>query len=267
MEPGSPVDLRQHQPHTARMYDYYLGGKDHYSADKEAAEQVVAIWPGVRVAAQENRAFIHRVTRFLAHAGIRQFLDVGTGIPTEPSLHQVAQQVAPNARVVYVDNDPIVLAHAQALLVSTPQGHTNYVSADVTTPEEILDAPGLRETLDLTQPVALSLNALMHFVPDEQDPYGIIDTLMDALAPGSYLVMTHVTPDFDPTTIATVVDIYRRSDLPCQVRSREEFMRFFQELDLVDPGVEVPHGWRLDGIARPKTIDAQVSAYAGVARK
>ncbi|WP_433714500.1 SAM-dependent methyltransferase [Nocardia sp. CA-084685] len=267
MEPGSPVDLRQNQPHTARMYDYYLGGKDHYSADEQAAEQVVSIWPGVREAAQQNRAFIHRVTRFLAGAGIRQFLDVGTGIPTEPNLHQVAQQVAPDARVVYVDNDPIVLVHARALMVSSPEGRTNYISADVTTPEKILNAPGLRETLDLSQPVALSLNALMHFIPDELDPYGIVDTLMNELVPGSYLVMTHVTPDFDPTAIGTVVDIYRRSGLPCQVRSRDEFMRFFQGLELVDPGVAVPHRWRPDGVEPPKKMDAQVSAYAGVARK
>ncbi|WP_227982145.1 SAM-dependent methyltransferase [Nocardia spumae] len=267
MEPGSPVDLRQHQPHTARMYDYYLGGQDHYSADAQAAEQVVTIWPGVRTAAQQNRAFIHRVTRFLAEAGVRQFLDIGTGIPTEPNLHQVAQQVAPDSRVVYVDNDPIVLVHARALMVSSPQGRTNYVSADVTTPEKILDAPGLRDTLDLTRPVALSLNALMHFVPDEQDPYGIVTTLMDSLAPGSYLVMTHVTPDFDPAVIASVVDIYRGSGLPCQVRSREEFLRFFEGLELVDPGVQVPHCWRPDGVAPPKKMDAQVSAYAGVARK
>ncbi|WP_339429191.1 SAM-dependent methyltransferase [Nocardia spumae] len=267
VEPGSPVDLRQHQPHTARMYDYYLGGQDHYSADAQAAEQVVTIWPGVRTAAQQNRAFIHRVTRFLAEAGVRQFLDIGTGIPTEPNLHQVAQQVAPDSRVVYVDNDPIVLVHARALMVSSPQGRTNYVSADVTTPEKILDAPGLRDTLDLTRPVALSLNALMHFVPDEQDPYGIVTTLMDSLAPGSYLVMTHVTPDFDPAVIASVVDIYRGSGLPCQVRSREEFLRFFEGLELVDPGVQVPHCWRPDGVAPPKKMDAQVSAYAGVARK
>ncbi len=267
MEPGSPVDLQKDQPHTARMYDYYLGGKDHYRADREAAEKVVGIWPGVRVAARENRAFIHRVTRFLAQAGIRQFLDIGTGIPTEPSLHQVAQQVAPEARVVYVDNDPLVLVHARALLVSSPQGRTNYVSADVTMPETILDAPGLTETLDLTQPVALSLNALMHFVPDEHGAYDIVDTLMAGLAPGSYLVMTHVTPDFDPAAISTVVGIYRGSGMPCQVRTREEFTRFFRQLELVEPGVEVPHRWRPDGIAPAQTVDAEVSAYAGVARK
>ncbi|MCC3312430.1 SAM-dependent methyltransferase [Nocardia africana] len=267
MESGSPVDLRQNQPHTARMYDYYLGGQDHYSADAEAAEKVVATWPGVRVAAQQNRAFIHRVTRFLANAGIRQFLDIGTGIPTEPNLHQVAQQVAPEARVVYVDNDPIVLVHARALMISSPEGRTNYISADVTTPEAILDAPGLHETLDLTRPVAVSLNALMHFVPDGQDAYGIIETLMKRFVPGSYLVMTHVTPDFDPTAIATVVDIYRRSGLPCQVRSRDQFARFFDGMELIEPGVEVPHRWRPDGVAPPKKMDAQVSAYAAVARK
>ncbi|MEU6562715.1 SAM-dependent methyltransferase [Nocardia nova] len=249
------------------MYDYYLGGQDHYAADAEAAEQVLKIWPGVRAAAQQNRAFIHRVTRFLAHAGIGQFLDIGTGIPTEPNLHQVAQQITPDARVVYVDNDPIVLVHARALMVSSPEGRTNYVSADVTTPEKILDAPGLRDTLDLSRPVALSLNALMHFVPDEQNAYGIVTALMDALAPGSYLVMTHVTPDFDPTAIAAVVEVYRRSGLPCQVRSRDEFLKFFGGLELVEPGVEVPHRWHLDGVAPPKKMDAQVSAYACVARK
>ncbi|MQY23291.1 SAM-dependent methyltransferase [Nocardia macrotermitis] len=267
MEPGPPVDLQKDQPHTARMYDYYLGGKDHYRADREAAEKVVGIWPGVRVAARQNRAFIHRVTRYLANAGVRQFLDIGTGIPTEPNLHQVAQQVAPDARIVYADNDPLVLVHARALMVSSPEGRTNYVSADVTTPEQILESPGLHDTLDLTRPIALSLNALLHFIPDDRDPHGIVDTLMDRLAPGSYLVMTHVTPDFDPTSIGTVVDIYRHSGLPCQVRSKAEFARFFERFELIDPGVEVPHRWRPDGAPTPEKMDAEVSAYAAVARK
>ncbi|WP_217146823.1 SAM-dependent methyltransferase, partial [Streptomyces sp. AC627_RSS907] len=163
------------KPHPARMYDYYLGGKDHYEVDQQAAEKVVEINPGIKICAGTNRRFMHRATRYLAAAGVRQFLDIGTGIPTEPNLHQVAQSVAPEARVVYADNDPIVLTHAQALLRSTREGRTAYIHADVREPEKILAAQELRETLDMSQPVALSLNALLHFVPDEFHAYDLVE--------------------------------------------------------------------------------------------
>ncbi|ABW12495.1 protein of unknown function DUF574 [Parafrankia sp. EAN1pec] len=180
------------------MYDYYLGGKDNFPADREAAEQVIGTFPSVRALARQNRSFMTRATRYLAgEMGIRQFLDIGTGIPTSPNLHEVAQSLVPAARVVYADNDPIVLAHARALLASSPQGRTVYLDADLRDPESILDSPQLRETLDLTQPVALSLVAILHFIKGDE-PYAIVRRLLDALPAGSYLVLTHGTADLDP---------------------------------------------------------------------
>ncbi|GDY49767.1 hypothetical protein SVIO_003900 [Streptomyces violaceusniger] len=176
------LNLRTDKAHSARMYDFYLGGKDNYEADREAAGKVAAAYPGIFVCARENRAFMHRATRVLARDhGIRQWLDIGTGIPTKPNLHEVAQSVAPDARIVYVDNDPIVLVHAQSLLTSSAEGRTAYIRADVNEPDAILQSPELIETLDLTKPVALSLNALMHFVTDAQDAHGIVRRLMGAL--------------------------------------------------------------------------------------
>ncbi|MBH5333604.1 SAM-dependent methyltransferase [Streptomyces pactum] len=265
----APGQIDTSRPHPARMYDYYLGGKDHYEVDQDAAAHVMAIYPSIKTCARTNRSFMHRATRWLAsEAGVRQFLDIGTGIPTEPNLHQVAQAVAPDSRVVYTDNDPIVLAHAQALLHSTPQGRTSYIQADVREPERIVNAPELHETLDLSRPVALSLNALLHFVPDEFKPYDIVGRLVDALPSGSYLVLSHCTPDFDPETWAKVVEIYRQGGIPAQVRSRAEVQEFFEGLELVAPGVEVPHRWRPDDAAEATGVtDAEVSLYAGVARK
>ncbi|WKX68851.1 SAM-dependent methyltransferase [Streptomyces sp. XD-27] len=257
------------RPHTARMYDYYLGGKDHYESDQECADGVIALFPAIKIVARTNRSFMHRATRWLAReAGIRQFLDIGTGIPTEPNLHQVAQSVAPDSRIVYTDHDPIVLTHAQALLHSTPEGRTAYVQADVREPERILSAPELHETLDLSQPVALSLNALLHFVSDEFRPYELVRQLVDALPSGSYLVVSHCTPDFEPETWTKLVEIYRNGGIPAQVRSRSEVEAFFAGLELVEPGVVSAHRWKPDEEAAAATVtDGEVSMWAGVARK
>ncbi|MBL1098744.1 SAM-dependent methyltransferase [Streptomyces coffeae] len=255
------------KPHSARMYDYYLGGKDHYEVDEQAAAHVIAVYPGIKTCARTNRSFMHRATRWLAkEAGIRQFLDIGTGIPTEPNLHQVAQDVAPDARIVYADNDPIVLAYAQALLHGTPEGRTAYLQADVREPERILTAPELHETLDLNQPLALSFNALFHFVPDEYQPYALVRQFVEALPSGSYLVLSHCTPDFDPETWEKVAAIYRGGGIPAQVRSKAEVERFFEGLELVAPGVEEPHRWKPDGEV-PALSSADVSFWVGVARK
>ncbi|WP_077063441.1 SAM-dependent methyltransferase [Streptomyces sp. MP131-18] len=270
-----PLDLRLDIPHSARMYDFYLGGKDNYAPDREAARQVEAVFPGISVCARENRHFMHRVTRMLvAQHGMRQWLDIGTGIPTSPNLHEVAQDVEPQVRVVYVDNDPIVLAHARALLNSSPEGRTAYIQADVRHPERILAAPQLTATLDLCQPIVLSLHAVLHFVPDESDPYGIVRRLLDALPSGSALALSHCTPDFDPETWARVVDIYRAGGTPAQVRSRSEVERFFEGLDLAEPGLEVAHRWRPDPeevprrhFPGPEVNDATVSLWAGVGFK
>lgn len=264
----TPVDLKIDVPHTARMYDYYLGGKDNYPADRQAAEQALAVFPNARTAARENRAFLVRTTRYLAgEVGIRQFLDIGTGIPTSPNLHEVAQAIAPDARAVYADNDPIVLAHARALLTSTPEGRTAYIDADLRDTDRILAAPELRGTLDLTRPVALSILSVFHFVPDEDDPYGIVGRLMDALPSGSYLVLTHITPDCAPAEIERVAEVYRRQGIPGAPRSRLEVERFFEGLELIEPGVQVLHRWRPDSTSNGDLTDAEVSVYAGVAFK
>ncbi|MCM6778246.1 SAM-dependent methyltransferase [Nocardia sp. CDC159] len=270
-------DLQQQRPHSARMYDYFLGGKDNYQVDREYATQIQRVFPSVGVAARINRAFMHRATWYLAsQVGIRQFLDIGAGIPTEPNLHQVAQQIAPDARVVYVDNDPLVMAFAQALLRGTPQGRTAYVHADAADPESILTAPQLRETLDLDQPVALSLIAVLHFLPDDRDPYKAVSTLLDALAPGSYLVISHLTVDFDPDTVHRVVEVFRDGGVPFQARTRKEIGRFFSGLELVEPGIGAPHRWRpieppcwlrpdIDPLG--PGLDERVNCCAAVARK
>ncbi|MEU5958187.1 SAM-dependent methyltransferase [Streptomyces sp. NPDC047525] len=265
---GDTRQIDTTKPHPARMYDFYLGGKDNYPVDQAAASQVEKVFPTVKTCARANRLFMHRATRFLAgEAGIRQFLDVGTGIPTRPNLHEVAQASTPDAKIVYVDNDPIVLAHADALMRSLPEGRTAYIQADVRQPDSIIHAERLRDVLDLSQPVALSLNALLHFVPDCDGPYGIVERLLEPLAPGSYLVLSHCTPDFAPEMWEKVIATYHAGGIPAQVRSQDEVLRFFDGLHLVEPGVVVPHRWRPDGQIEAKATDAAVSFYAGVALK
>ncbi|MBA6435826.1 MULTISPECIES: SAM-dependent methyltransferase [Streptomyces] len=265
----APDQIDTTKPHPARMYDFYLNGKDHYEVDAEAAGRVLEVYPTVRLNATVNRAFIHRATRWLSReAGVRQFLDIGTGIPTEPNLHQVAQSVAPEARVVYTDYDPIVLAYAQALLVGTPEGRTAYVQSDVRDPQRIMSAPELHETLDLDQPVAISVNALFHFIPDEDKPYEIIRELMAPLVPGSYLMLTHSTHDFSEETWRNVIRVYKESGISFTTRSQSEVGAFFDGLELIDPGVSEPHHWNPDPEDRPESIrSADINMWAGVARK
>ncbi len=265
-----PIDLRTDAPHSARMYDYFLGGKDHYDADRDAAEKVLQEFPAVRLTAHTNREFMQETTRFLAGQGVRQFLDIGTGIPTEPNLHQIAQEMAPEARVVYVDNDPIVLAHARALLTSSEEGRTTYVAADVSDPAAILADPNLTGTLDLTEPVAVSLIALLHFVPG--DVYQIVKELMAPLAPGSYLAISHVTTDFDDGPqdrdgMARLIRVYNERGIPLQPRSRGEVAHFFAGLELLAPGVEMIHRWHNPGLDYPPGHDKQISLWGAVGRK
>ncbi|MEV7595783.1 SAM-dependent methyltransferase [Kitasatospora sp. NPDC089797] len=263
---GEEIDLQLHRAHSARMYDYYLGGTTNFAADREAAGQAIAVFPAARVAARANRAFMHRSTRALAQAGIAQFLDIGTGIPTSPNLHEVAQAVNPGARVLYTDNDPIVLAHARALLLSSPEGLTAYLQADVTDPAAILASKELARTIDVTAPVALSLNALLHFVPDDQDAYQIVEQLKAALAPGSALVISHGTPDFGPAEAERITQVYAAAGTTVRMRTRRQVERFFDGWDLLVPGVCSTHRWRPDS-GEPWTTDAQASAYAAVAVK
>ena len=262
------VDLQLDRAHSARMYDYFLGGKTNFPADRDAAGKVLAVFPAALVAARINREFMHRATRYLARQGMRQFLDIGTGIPTSPNLHEVAQRIAPAARVVYTDNDPIVLAHAEALLHSTPEGRTAYAEADVTDPAAVLSTPQLRETLDLREPVALSLNALLHFVPDSRDVYGIVEHFKAALPSGSTLAISHATADFAPEAMGSITEIYRRAGTEVALRSKAQFGRFFDGWELVEPGITLSHKWRPDDPRDASHVtDAEAACYAAVARK
>lgn len=254
------------QPHTSRIYDYFLGGKDNYEVDRTAAEEILQAWPDIRSAARVNRQFMHRSTRFLADAGIRQFLDIGTGIPTEPNLHQIAQETAPDSRVVYVDNDPVVLAHARALMASNQPGGTTYIQGDVTDPASILNAPELTESFDMSKPIGLSMIALLHFVEDSVPK--ILSTFLDAFAPGSYLVICTITADFAPEQVNAAQEVYRVRKLPAQVRTRAELTGWFSGLELVEPGVVPPHRWQLGETTEfSPTFDAKISCYCAVGRK
>jgi hypothetical protein len=247
--------------HPARMYDYFLGGKDNFPADKAAAEQLLAVVPETRVGARENRAFLQRAVRFLAaEAGIRQFLDIGTGLPTQGNVHEVAQEVAPEARVVYVDNDPIVHVHATALLGGPG---TASVLADLRAPEEVLNHPETQRLIDLDQPLGLLLVAVLHFVRDEEDPAGIVARLVAAMTPGSYLVLSHATGDLVPPDVGSkATRAYDRASAPLVLRTRAEIERLFDGLELIEPGVVQLCNWRPDG-----DLPTGNGLLGGVARK
>ncbi|MFD3521550.1 SAM-dependent methyltransferase [Streptomyces sp. NPDC058653] len=255
------------RPHPARMYDWFLGGKDNYPVDEEMARQLLALNPLGREMAKCNRAFMHRATRWLgAEAGVRQYLDIGTGIPTEPNLHQIAQEVAADSRVVYTDNDPIVLRHAEALLRSSAEGLTEYVQADAREPDEIVEQAG--RILDFKKPVALSLIALLHFVPDEDGAHELVHKLLEPLPSGSYLVISHTTGDFDPDNVEKAKELYRAKGVPLALRSRDEVAQFFDGLEMVEPGVSLVADWRPElGDVVPVPDDAVIAGYVGVARK
>ncbi len=254
--------------HPARMYDYFLGGKDHFAVDRETAEKVLTSWATIRTAARENRAFLSRVVRYLvAEAGIRQFLDIGTGLPSANNVHEVAQVIAPECRVVYVDNDPIVLAHARALLTGSPAGRTAYIEADLREPGMILAHPVTRQTLDLTRPVALMLVAVLHFVPDKDNPAQIVSTLMDGLPSGSYLAASHVTAEHNPQGLAGVGRAYAEAGVTGKIRTVDQFAELaFHGLEMVDPGLVVVSDWRPERTG-PAPLAMDVSGYGGVARK
>jgi hypothetical protein len=268
---AEPVDLHTDRPHPARVYDYMLGGKDNFEADRKAAEQALAVNPTGRAGPLENRAFMVRAVRYLAaEAGIRQFLDIGTGIPTSPNVHEVAQSAAPASRIAYADNDPVVLAHARALMNSGPDGRTVYIDGDMRVPDSILNAPALSEILDLSLPVGLLLIAVLHLIDDAQEAYGYCRRYVAAMPSGSYLVVTHLSDDLAPERIRNVSQSMRQRGMTLVPRSKAGIERFFDGLDLVEPGLELAHRWRPD----PGTVsgshpgyDADVSIYSAVARK
>ena len=265
-EPSKPVPpFDTTIPNAARMYDYWLGGKDNFAADREAAEQVIAARPTILRDIRANREFLNRAVRYLAaEAGIRQFLDIGTGIPTSPNVHEIVQRVAPQSRVVYADNDPIVLSHARALLASSPEGATDYVEADLRRPEEILRRA--QQTLDFTQPVAVVLVGIFHLISDDEGPYGITARLMDATVPGSYLVVSHPASDIHADLVAEGARRYNERVATKQTRRNyAEVARFVDGLDVVAPGVVQCQRWQPDS---GEDVDGyDVSCWGVVARK
>ena len=269
-DPGA--DREDHQrvldtsvAHQARIYDYWLGGKDNFAADRQAAEAAIAAYPGVATGARANRQFLARVIRHLAgEAGIRQFLDIGTGIPTANNTHEVAQSVAPDSRIVYVDHDPIVLLHARALLSSSDAGQIDYLDADLRDTGQILEqASGI---LDFSRPVAIMLIAILHAIGDDDDPYEIVARLLEAVPAGSYLALSHGASDIDAEQMAEVAArINRLSQQKFTPRSRAEVTRFFDGLELLEPGVVRVEEWRpaVSGFGVPK----QSAMWGAVARK
>jgi hypothetical protein len=253
-------------PHTARVYDYVLGGKDNFKADRELGDKLIQALPTIQTSMRANREFMARMGRYLAtELGVRQFLDIGTGLPTSPNLHDVVQQVDPAARVVYVDNDPIVLVHARALLTSTPEGETAYIDADFLSPETILAAAEMR-ILNLDEPVALSLIAILPFVVDDGEVHRVIDTLMEPLPAGSFLAISTATADSSPGGVAQVLAEYERAGIRGKLRARAEVQDLFRGLELLDPGVVLVHRWHPDERAAAYS-DQQVHMYGGVAVK
>jgi hypothetical protein len=231
--------------HQARIYDYVLGGKDNYAADRAAAEAILEVNPEMAFTARANRAFLGRVVRYLAaEAGVRQFLDIGTGIPTAGNTHEVAQAVAPESRVVYVDYDPVVLAHARALLTSGETGATEYIDADLRDTGAILGQAG--QLLDFTKPVAVTLISILHAIPDADDPHAIVASLMGAVPSGSYLAISHVGSDLlSPETLHGLEDVAdRMMQQGITYRTREQVARFFEGTDMVDPGLVRVEEWR-----------------------
>jgi trans-aconitate methyltransferase len=251
--------------HQARIYDYWLGGKDNFAVDREAAEEALAIYPGLRRGVRAQRAFLANAVRYLAGpAGIRQFLDVGTGIPTANNTHEVAQAVAPDSRIVYADNDPMVLAHARALLTSSAEGATTYLDCDLRDTDKLLREAA--ELLDFSQPLALLLIGILQLIPDDDEPYAIVARLVEAVPPGSWLAVFHPASDILPQQMREVARrLAVRSATRGALRSRAEVLRFFEGLELLRPGVVQVHRWR-PGSEAPDDGE-QVGGWAGLARK
>jgi hypothetical protein len=252
-------------PNPARMWNYWLGGKDNFAADRELAERVLEIMPSMPLIARAVRLFlIDAVHQLTTEHGIRQFLDIGTGLPTADNTHHVAQRDAPDSRIVYADFDPIVLSHAQALLTSSPEGKTDYIQADLRDVDTIM--AGAAQTLDFSRPVAVMLIAILHFIPDEDDPHAIVTRLMDAVPSGSYLVMAHAASDITPEASAEMARTYNQmSSAPITMRTYDQVLRYFDGLDLIPPGLIPIDKWGLAG-----QIDSNVGGligYCGIARK
>ncbi|MFF7337724.1 SAM-dependent methyltransferase [Streptomyces sp. NPDC008163] len=259
---GLPVPvIDTGRPHSARIYDYLLGGKDNYRVDQQAGDELVATAAQERAGARANRAFLERAVRHVVGAGLRQVLDIGTGLPHSPNVHEVALEAAPDARVAYVDNDPIVTAHADALLRSSDQ--VGVALADLRDPQGVVEHPQVRGVIDFHRPVALVLTSVLHFLTDAQEPQRAVATLRDALPAGSCLVISHATDDFADCRAAQAV--YAHATTPLTPRSHAEIEKFFDGFELLTPGLVPVPSWRPDApvAARPPTI----GVYGAVARK
>ncbi|MFK4149211.1 SAM-dependent methyltransferase [Streptomyces sp. NPDC004065] len=265
-EGGLPRGVDPGKASVARMYDAMLGGEHNFAIDREAVAAFTAIDPQVRTLARANRAFLGRAVRFLAAAGVRQFIDLGSGIPTQGNVHEVAQAAAPGARVVYVDNDPVAVAHSEALLAGNPDA--TIVAADIRKPDTVLSSPQVRDHIDFGRPVAVLMITILHFVTPEEDPAGIVAAFRDALPAGSWLALTHATDEDRPDTAAAVGQLYRdRATSPVTARSHDEIAALFDGFDLVEPGLVYVPLWRPD---RPQDVPenpSQYWVYAGVGRK
>jgi hypothetical protein len=260
----APPGVNINVPHSARIYDYWLGGKDNFAVDRGVGEAMMQAIPGMRYMAAENRKFIHRAAREMVGLGLRQFLDVGTGIPTSPNLHEVAQRLAPDSRVVYVDNDPIVLAHARALMISSEQGRSEYISADLRDTDSILEDKVLRDTFDFGRPIGLTLIAILMLLADADDPWARVAELRDAMPSGSCLAITHPTADFAPDEVHRAVEAATDAGMTLVVRDRVAVERFFGDWEMLEPGLVPVSSWRPD-----ESVENPEAAYywAGVARK
>jgi trans-aconitate methyltransferase len=262
-EESAQVEIDTSHQHSARMWNYWLGGKDNYAIDRVAGDEFSTVYPGIVPTAKSVRACLIRAVRFLVlEAGVRQFLDIGTGLPTADNTHEIAQRHAPESRIVYVDNDPLVLAHARALLVGTPEGATDYVHADIRDPETILAQAG--KALDFSKPVALILYGILGLIPDEEDPWSLVDRLLRDLAPGSYLALVD-SPDTDPDLLEA-----RRRQAAAGAkfyhsRSRDQIAAFFRGLEILDPGLVACDHWRPDTLPTPSAAD--LSTLGAVGRK
>jgi hypothetical protein len=260
----APSGIDIEQPSAARLYDYYLGGFHNFEVDREMGRRVVEAWPEVPLLAQENRAFLKRSVRYLVGQGVEQFLDLGSGIPTVGNVHEVAQGLAPQTRVVYVDNDPVAVAHSRSILGEDPR--TAVVQADARDPESILAHPDVTRTLDLARPVGILMVALLHFVSAEENPTSVIGRFLGAVAPGSYLALSHATADHDPVAAEQLVRLYQKTKTPVTMRSRAEVEALLEGFDLVEPGVVYLPQWRPDP-GRPVEQDpSPFSMFAGVGR-
>jgi hypothetical protein len=253
-------------PHSARLWNYWLGGKDNFAADREVADQILAMVPEMVASARADRAFLGRVVRYLAGTqGIRQFLDVGTGIPTADNTHEVAQRVAPSSRIVYVDNDPMVLAHARALLTSHPDGRTDYLEVDLREPAGIVE--GARRTLDFDQPIAVTMLGILNFVPDDDEAALLVTQLVDAVPSGSFVAISHPTTEVNGAVMTEALRLWNDGPAAKMVlRSKEQVARLFGDLELVEPGVVSCSRWRPDGPAGAAEPE-EVPHYGGVGRK